>query len=263
MEPILKYPGAKWRLAEWIISHFPPHITYLEPYFGSGAVFFKKPPSHIETINDIDADVINFFTVLRDYREELAGRIEATAWSRDEYYLSYHKTGDPIEDARRYAVRCWQAFGTKTSDRTGWRNDLQARGAMYLLRQWNRLPYQLVKVAERIKQAQIENQPAVKLIKRYKFSEVLIYADPPYLDSTKTNRLYAHEMTPKEHMDLLEVLNEHPGPAMLSAYPNEMYNAMLKDWEQRTTPATTDGGKQRTEVLWLNRVAAKATQGLF
>lgn len=54
MKPVLKYPGSKWRLAEWIVSLMPPHKSYLEPFFGSGAVFFKKPPSRIETINDLD-----------------------------------------------------------------------------------------------------------------------------------------------------------------------------------------------------------------
>ena len=58
---ILHYPGSKWSMAEWIISHMPPHQTYLEPFFGSGAVFFNKPPSPLETINDIDGDVVNLF----------------------------------------------------------------------------------------------------------------------------------------------------------------------------------------------------------
>ncbi len=57
MNTVLKYPGSKWSTAEWIISMFPAdyeNMTYLEPFFGSGAVFFNKKRSKIETINDID-----------------------------------------------------------------------------------------------------------------------------------------------------------------------------------------------------------------
>lgn len=51
MRAVTKYPGSKWNLAKWIISHFPPHHSYLEPFFGSGAVLFNKPRSRIETVN--------------------------------------------------------------------------------------------------------------------------------------------------------------------------------------------------------------------
>ena len=72
MKAILKYPGAKWRIADWVISHFPPHKVYLEPFFGSGAVFFKKDPVYIETVNDINGEIVNLFRVCRERPEELA-----------------------------------------------------------------------------------------------------------------------------------------------------------------------------------------------
>ena len=78
MNAILKYPGGKWRIAEWIISYFPEHKVYLEPFFGSGACFFNKQPSYIETINDMNGDIVNLFRVCRDYPEELAEKINLT-----------------------------------------------------------------------------------------------------------------------------------------------------------------------------------------
>ena len=68
MEPrtVLKYPGSKWRIADWIIALMPPHKSYLEPFFGSGAVFFRKDPSRIETINDLDGEIVNLFRVIRE-----------------------------------------------------------------------------------------------------------------------------------------------------------------------------------------------------
>ena len=105
MNAILKYPGGKWRIAQWIISHFPPHKVYCEPFFGSGAVFFTKSPCRIETINDIDGDVVNLFRVCRDSPEELARVLELTPWSREEFLSCREKSADPVEQARRTVVR--------------------------------------------------------------------------------------------------------------------------------------------------------------
>ena len=82
MRQLLKYPGSKFRTAEWIISHFPEHHSYLEPFFGSGGVFFNKPPSRIETINDLDNNVVNLFEVIRDYPEELAEAVFNIPYAR-------------------------------------------------------------------------------------------------------------------------------------------------------------------------------------
>ncbi len=105
IQPVLKYPGAKWSIAKWILGFIPEHDVYLEPFFGSGAVFFNKRPARIETINDIDGNVVNLFRVIRTRAEELAALIEMTPWARDEYLESYHRTGDELEDARKSATK--------------------------------------------------------------------------------------------------------------------------------------------------------------
>ena len=122
LKSVLKYPGSKWAQAHWIISFFPQHRTYVEPYFGGGAVFFTMKPSEYEVINDKSGSVINLFKVIREHGDELAQAIEYTPWSREEYYAAYALSGDEIEDARRFLVRCWQAHGTRLNQRTGWRN---------------------------------------------------------------------------------------------------------------------------------------------
>lgn len=137
---ILHYPGSKWSLAQWIIDHMPPHKTYLEPFFGSGAVFFNKAPSPLETINDLDGDVVNLFRVIRDRPEELARAVYWTPYSRQEYYASYDMDGaDELEKARHFLVRCWFARGTKTSDRTGWRHVVD-HNAPNVVKHWNEMP---------------------------------------------------------------------------------------------------------------------------
>lgn len=110
---ILHYPGSKWSLADWIISHMPDHTTYLEPFFGSGAVLFSKPRSTLETVNDLDGEVVNLFKVIRERPEELAYVTRFTPHSREEYYLSYQPSEDELERARRLLVRLWQGRGGK------------------------------------------------------------------------------------------------------------------------------------------------------
>lgn len=258
MQPILKYPGAKWRLAEWIIGQFPPHTTYLEPFFGSGAAFFNKPPSKVETINDLDGNVVNLFRIIREQPMELAAMVELTPWARDEYEASYEQTGEPLEDARRFLVRCWQAFGTVTGRKTGWRCDCGAR-PMSLAGQWKKMPELIQSVAERLRDAQIENQPAVKLIERYNKEEVLIYADPPYPLSTRSGKMYAHEMTDEDHARLLDALDNHSGTVVLSGYACPLYDSRLKHWDRLTRQAQAERGQAREEVLWLNPKAAQKT----
>ena len=115
MEQLLKYPGGKWRISDWIVSHFPKHKVYLEPFFGSGACFFKKQPSYIETINDINNDIVNLFRVCRESPDELIRLIELTPFSRTEFKECYEKSDNPIEQARRTLVRYHQSFGTTNS----------------------------------------------------------------------------------------------------------------------------------------------------
>lgn len=116
MKRILNYPGSKWSMSDWIIGNMPQHEVYLEPFFGSGAVFFNKPPVKVETINDIDGRIVNLFRVIREQPEELSRLILFTPFSREEYKLSYQVDPDPLEDARRFLVRCWQAIGAKKEE---------------------------------------------------------------------------------------------------------------------------------------------------
>ncbi|MFC8686348.1 DNA adenine methylase [Brevibacillus porteri] len=253
---ILHYPGSKWSMADWIIEHMPEHETYLEPFFGSGAVLFNKAPSQVETVNDLDSQVVNLFRVIRDRGDELAEKLYWTPAAREEYYNSYEPSGDELEDARRFLVRCWQAIGVKTSDRTGWRSIISPNGS-YLPKQFGVLPERVLRVAERLKGVEIENQAAGQLLERYKRPKVLIYADPPYVLETRTNRHYKHEMNVEEHLALLDMLDDHPGPVLLSGYSHPLYDDRLKHWRREIFMARAEQGVSRTEVLWINPVAAE------
>ncbi|MBP2635526.1 MAG: methyltransferase [Firmicutes bacterium] len=265
MEAVLRWPGSKWRLAEWIVSHMPPHEVYLEPFFGSGAVFFNKVPANTETINDLDGHVVNLFRVIRDNSRELAALIEMTPWSRSEYdkVRNNEPTGNSLEDARRFLVRCWQGFGAKTSMQTGWAFD--RTGTVYKPKLWARLPKRILAITERLKVAQIECMPGVELIKEHNRPNTLVYADPPYLRSSRRNSsLYRVEMGKEdEHIKLLDALLAHKGPVILSGYQSELYTTVLDGWEFRSAMARTEKGMPASEVIWLNPVATRNLGTLF
>ena len=258
MKPILKYPGAKWRLADWIIERMPPHVGYVEPFFGSGAVFFNKPKSKIETIADLDGSVVRFFRTCRERPEELAYAISMTPWSREEFLKSdfCDEAVDDVEAARQFCVRCWQTFGARMRCKTGWRNTTgkSVNTGPDNPSMWNRLPSVVYEVAQRLKDAQIENRPAIEVIKNNNGQQVLIYADPPYVRSTRTlnGDQYRHEMTDADHENLLRTLKEHTGMVMLSGYDCEMYRDMLSDWCMECVAAKAERGVSRTECLWMN-----------
>lgn len=251
MKAILKYPGGKWRIAEWIISFFPEHKVYVEPYFGSGACFFNKTPSYIETINDIDGNIVNLFRVCRDYPEELARAINLTPFSRDEFISCNTPSNDPIEQARRTLVRYHQSFGTSNSSKNSWRN-VQTYGGPRCATMWNCLPEIIVNCCERLKEAQIENIDALTLIERYNDENTLIYCDPPYLQELRKKNMYKHEMNNEQHIELLKVLKASKSKIILSGYDNDLYNSELSDWTTAEKQTIAQMGLHRTEKLWMN-----------
>jgi DNA adenine methylase len=263
VKPILRYPGAKWRLAPWIISHMPPHESYLEPYFGSGAVFFGKAPARIETINDLDGEVINFFRVCRERPDDLAEALALTPWARAEREAAYEPATDDLERARRFAVRVWQTYGACVSESRGWRATTGSYrgGGPDFPKLWARLPGVVREASERLLEAQIECRPALDVIRRYNGPEVLIYADPPYVHGTRTasGKAYTHEMTDKDHAELLYVLRDHKGPVLLSGYDSDLYSGLLGDWRKETRATTAEKGVKRVECLWINPAARERT----
>ena len=236
-----------------IVSLMPKHRSYLEPFFGSGAVLFNKPPSAIETVNDIDGDIVNFFQVLREYPDELAADIAMTPYSREVFNDAHENRGSSqYERAYKFAIRSKMGHGFKTCKKTGFKIDVYARERAYCVNCWNRLPEDLLEAAWRLKGVQIENQPALDLIRKFNHSNVLIYADPPYLLNTRRCKQYRHEMNEQDHVQLLDALKQHEGSVILSGYPSDMYDRELIGWSRITKKSYNQNADQRTEVLWCN-----------
>ena len=264
IKPIIRYPGAKWSRSAWIIEHLPAFRTYVEPFFGSGAIFFSLPEvPEYAVLNDLSKSVVNLFEMIRTRGPELCAMVELTPWSRDEYDASFQQSGEPLEDARRFLIRCWMAHGTRLNGKTGWRNRGSADGGLtYSL--WNQVPERIAAVIEKLKYAEIENRNALEIIERYSDDEdVLMYVDPPYVLDTRAGALYEHEMRNQDHIDLLNVLDKHIGSVVLSGYAHPLYDDRLKGWQRVTKQSAVEKGQTRIEVLWLNPKAQRRQIGLF
>lgn len=237
----------------------PEHKSYLEPYFGSGAVFFRKTPSRIETINDMDSNVVNLFRCIQEDADQLSRLVATTPYSREVYFNSFESgSTDPYERALAFLIKCWQGHGFRICYTSGWKNDVAGREYAYAVRYWNQLPEWILQIVHRLKQAQIEQMPAVDLIRRFNRPEVLVYADPPYLLSTrKMKKQYNHEMTENDHIELLDVLQEHQGPVILSGYDNSLYDGILASWEKYRRETTAEKGLRRIETIWVKKGGAK------
>ena len=254
MNAIFKYPGSKWSVAKWIIDFFPEHHSYLEPFAGSLAVLMNKPRSHIETVNDLDGNVVNLFRWIKDDPEKLAHEICFTPYARQIYDEAFQAVPeDSLQKAVNFYIRLNMGHGFRTNgEKVGWKNDIQGRERAYASRDWVTLPGRIMEAAERLRGVQIECKPAIEIIRRFNFGNVLIYADPPYILSTRHGKQYRHEMDDAEHEQLLLALLEHKGPVLLSGYDNELYNELLKGWYRKETIAYSQVCSKKREILWMN-----------
>ena len=261
---VLRYPGAKWRIADFILQHMPRHHSYLEPFFGSGAVFFRKTPAPIETVNDINCDVVNLFRIVREQADTLAEYIAGIPYARQVYEeaLCVNESTSDLERAVRFLVMAWQSYGARMDGKNcGWKKDVVGREASYAVRNWNRLPSWIVAAQDRLKQVQIENQDAFQLIRQFNSPKVLIYCDPPYMLSTRNCKTsYRHELDDSAHEELLYLLNKHSGIVMLSGYANELYDTLLRDWVRYDIDTVITSGSKRMESLWIRGIRQ---EGLF
>lgn len=213
---------------------------------------FAKKPARIETVNDLNQDVVNYFRVLRDHPDELIRRITNTPYARKEYDNAYNETKDIVEKAARFCIKCHMGFSCSNRYKNGFRSG-QQYNSPNPAKAWNKLPDTLQMATEHLKQVQIECLPALELLKRYSTPDVFAYLDPPYLRRTRTKKyLYSEEMSDLEHQELLEFLLKFPGKILLSGYDNELYNTVLSGWNKVCRPVQAEGGASRTEVLWMN-----------
>ena len=275
MRPILRYHGGKWKLADWIIQHFPKHRAYVEPFGGGGSVLMRKSRSYAEVYNDMWDAVVNVFYCMRDPQksEQLKWLLEMTPFSRTEFNSAFRRRpegmGD-VEAARLTILRSYAGFGSASTNgeyATGFRCNSNRSGTTPA-HDWVNYPSNIKTFTERLQGVVIENKPAADVIKQHDTFETLFYVDPPYPHSTRNmnrgNSTYVYEMTDDGHRELSEQLKTLKGMVVLSGYPCDLYDRELyADWHRQEKKHRADGAVPRTEVLWINDRAWKMGTRLF
>lgn len=262
--PVLRWHGGKWLLAPWIISHFPKHRVYVEPFGGAGSVLMRKPRVYAEVWNDLDGDVVNLFRVLRsDDAGRLVESLRLTPFARDEFNISYAETPDPLERARRLCLRSFAGFGSNGHVRkTGFRANSNRSGTTPA-HDWVNYPDALEAIISRLAGVVIENRDAKQVMAAHDSEDTLHYVDPPYVPATRdAGKDYAHEMDDADHDELLIFLRGLSGMVILSGYPETSYDAALHDWRRVERDALADGAAKRTEVMWINPAASSGLDAL-
>ena len=273
--PVLRWHGGKWRLAPWIIGHFPPHRVYVEPFGGAASVLLRKLRSYGEVYNDLDECVVNLFRVLRspDQAQSLLDLLTLTPFARAEFEGAYERSDDPVEEARRLIIRSFMGFGSDGHNRevkTGFRANSNRSGSTPAL-DWRNYPQALKSIVDRLSGVVIERRDAIEVMGQHDGPKTLFYVDPPYMPETRSDKsrrgkiryhAYAHEMSANEHRGLLEAIGTLQGMVVLSGYPSPLYDGVLDGWRRIEKQTFADGARPRTEVLWLNS-NCDVGEGLF
>lgn len=263
LPPVLRYHGGKYRIADWVLAHFPAHSVYVEPFGGAAGVLLQKEPVAAEVYNDMDSEIVNVFRVLRDpdSAKRLSHACSYTPYAREEFNLSQVPCDDPIEQARRTLLRAWASFGSAgaTRGRSGMRTYTRPDGKHSdVAKCWARIPAVIPQFSERFRNVVIENRPAMDVMAQHDTPETLHYIDPPYLPETRSSGstgYYRHEMTLDDHEALLEFVKTLKGFVLISGYDSALYNNRLSGWRRvalATSGSSRYGSVSRTECLWLS-----------
>jgi len=253
--------GGKYSHLVWLLPLLPSAHHYCEPFAGSAAVLLNREPSPVETYNDLDGEVVNFFRVLRENPDELARVIGLTPFSREEFYnsLNFDATVTGIERARRFFVRARQVRTglAQTASLGRWANckNTSRAGMSGVVSRWLGSARTLPHVAQRLLRVQIENRPALEVIKLYDDKSTLFYCDPPYPHQSRgDSKAYAFEMNDQEHGELAEILHACKGKVAISGYRCELMDCLYGKWRmvEAKQKMCHSIKKMRREAVWMN-----------
>ena len=220
-----------------ILPNIPPHEHYVEPFAGTASVFFAKPLAQLNTLNDIDENIVNFFRVLQDPEKTraLLRRLRYTPYSRSEYrracrMLHFSRSGNDV-------MRAWAFYVAQTMsvahsyhyDKIGCGFGYSRQQKTVVYATYFRRLRRLAKMADKLRHAQIECIDGVELMRKFDSPNAFMFVDPPYISSTVRLKgtIYAREYDDYLHERLLEFAVSAKAKIMIASYPNELYDSLL------------------------------------
>ncbi|WP_310584894.1 DNA adenine methylase [Deinococcus sp.] len=254
--------GGKFSHLDWLLPLLPETTHFCEPFGGSAAVLLNRPPAPVETYNDLDSELVNFFRVLRNEKEGLIEAIGLTPFSREELRIATEDQEAHLSDlerARRFFVRARQVRTglAQTASEGRWALCLltSRAGMGGAVSRWLGSVEGLSEIVQRLLRVQIENAPALQVIARYDSPQTMFYCDPPYVHGTRgDSRAYGFEMTDAEHEELATTLRRLQGKVAISGYASELYEDLYAGWTRLEAPTRMvhSSKGERTEILWVN-----------
>jgi DNA adenine methylase len=254
--------GGKFSHLDWLLPLLPAAHHYCEPFAGSGAVLLNRTPARVETYNDVDGDVVNFFRTLRRQPMELARNIALTPFSREEFHEAIFdepEALDELERARRFYIRARQARTglAQTASLGRWANckNTSRAGMSGVISRWLGGVEALPEIGSRLLRVQIENRPALDVIRLYDSPTTLFYCDPPYLHDTRGDRsAYGFEMDEIDHVELSTALHGCQAKVAISGYRNDLMDKLYAEWRRfDAQPKQCHSIKKiRQECVWMN-----------
>lgn len=206
----LSYIGGKRAIAKQIIALFPEHTTYVEAFTGGAQVFFRKQPSEVEVLNDLDGEVVNFFRVCQLHYEELIRYCRFAVISRtwhDLLKITDSRTLTNIQRAARYQYLLKTSFAGLVRN-LNYNVNVSQPPSFNL----ERLPHNIEQAHKRLQRVQIESLPYEEILKRYDQPTTLFYLDPPYHGL----KLYNYNFEPEDFATLAAALKTLKGKFVLS-----------------------------------------------
>lgn len=253
--PFLRYFGAKYSIADWIIANMPEHRIYVEPFGGGASVLLKKQRSYAEIYNEIDSEITNVFMQMRDNGEELSKKLELTPFARAEFDLAYEHTENRMEAARRTIIRCWFGFGNsafRECGKTGFQAMVEKTGNSKAA-QWKSWLGCLHEFRERLHGVVIESRDYWNVIEAQDTKDTLFFLDPPYVPEIRKSGKYSFEMSCEDHETLCDRIKTVRGMVMLCGYENKIYDKL--GWNKLKRQAQGMDNQTKTEVVWYNKTA--------
>ncbi len=256
--------GGKFSHLDFLLPNLPGDARHFCDVFGgSAAVLINREPAPVETYNDLDSELVNFFATLRhpDMGEQLLREIALTPFSREELALACTPEDglEQVERARRFYVRARQTRTglAQTSSAGRWAQCvLTSRSGMAgAVSRWIGAIDGLPPIVDRLLRVQIDNAPALEVIKRYDTPDTLFYLDPPYVHEARGDKhAYYGEMSDFDHTELARLLHKIKGRAAISGYRTDLYDSIYADWNRVDGPEKNCHSvrQPRQESLWMN-----------
>lgn len=250
----ITYYGGKQKLVPTILELIPIHTLYCEPFSGGAAVFFAKDPAKVEVLNDTNRELINFYRILQQDPDNLEQEIKKTLYSRATFndawaIYNYPHLFTDLKRAWALWVLSMQGFSGQLSPTWGY--DKLNNSPVKRL---NNRREDLLQVAKRLSNAQIECTDAIRIIESRDSENAFFYVDPPYFNSDCG---HYDGYTEDDFRELLQTLAQIGGKFLLSSYPSDVLEEFAKQygWHMVKKEMRIDAGKstrKKIEVLTAN-----------